>query len=77
MDAIVLKDVRKSFQGAPVLKSISATFKPGLIHGIVGRNGSGKTVLFKCICGFVPFEGDIKVFGRSIGRDVEMLSDAG
>lgn len=50
----------------------------GQIHGIVGRNGSGKTVLFKCICGLMhPEEGVIFVNGKRVGRDVDMPEDIG
>ncbi len=39
----------------------------GKIHGIIGRNGSGKTVLFKCICGFMaPTSGTIRVNGQAV-----------
>ena len=44
----------------------------------LGRNGSGKTMLMKCICGFVhPTEGEIKTDGRRVGKDVDYLPNAG
>lgn len=50
--------VVKRFRDQVVLKNVSISFEKGQIHGIVGRNGSGKTVLFKCICGLMhPEEG--------------------
>ena len=36
-----------------LLKDINVTFEQGKIYGIIGRNGSGKTLLFKCICGYI------------------------
>ena len=61
-----------------VLKNVSISFEKGQIHGIVGRNGSGKTVLFKCICGLMhPEEGVILVNGKRVGRDVDMPEDIG
>ena len=45
--------VNKYFGEEHVLKDVSHTFEKGKIHGIVGNNGSGKTVLMKCICGFL------------------------
>lgn len=50
--AVKVKNLTKSFGKEKVLKGISHTFEAGKIHGIMGFNGSGKTVMFKCICGF-------------------------
>ena len=56
--AISVKNISKDFGQERVLKSVSRDFETGKIHGIVGNNGSGKTVLMKCICGFLlPTEG--------------------
>lgn len=44
--------VCKSFGKETVLRDVSLTVKRGEIAGLVGNNGSGKTVLMKCICGF-------------------------
>ena len=49
---IEVRNVSKSFRGEAVLKDVSLKCEGGRIYGIVGYNGSGKTVLFKCICGF-------------------------
>ena len=49
---IEVNHVFKSFKEKEVLKDVSLTCESGKIYGIVGHNGSGKTVLFKCICGF-------------------------
>ena len=54
--AIRLKGLTKSFQKEKVLKNITHDFEKGKIHGIMGFNGSGKTVMFKCICGFLQPE---------------------
>ena len=71
-DVVILKDVSKSFKGHTVLDDISISFERNKIHGIVGRNGSGKTVLIKTICGFVkPDEGEVIVDGEHIGEDVD------
>lgn len=51
-DKIVVKNVSKMFGKEKVLDNVSLTVKKGSIVGIVGRNGSGKTVLFKLICGW-------------------------
>lgn len=75
---IEVQNVVKRFRDQVVLKNVSISFEKGQIHGIVGRNGSGKTVLFKCICGLMhPEEGVIFVNGKRMGRDVDMPEDIG
>lgn len=75
---IEVQNVVKRFRDQVVLKNVSISFEKGKIHGIVGRNGSGKTVLFKCICGLMhPEEGVIRVNGKRVGRDVDMPEDIG
>lgn len=75
---IEVQNVVKRFRDQVVLKNVSISFEKGKIHGIVGRNGSGKTVLFKCICGLMhQEEGVILVNGKRVGRDVDMPEDIG
>ena len=75
---IEVQNVVKRFRDQTVLKNVSISFEKGKIHGIVGRNGSGKTVLFKCICGLMhPEEGVILVNGKRVGRDVDMPESIG
>lgn len=69
---IQIMDVKKSFGTEEVLHGITREFEPGKIHGIVGNNGSGKTVLMKCICGFLrPTSGRILVDGKEVGKDMD------
>ena len=81
--------IYKSFDGKPVLEDISATFLPGEINMIIGRSGSGKTVLIKSIAGLFPVdEGEI-YYGdtlftsldfrqkKAIRRDVGMIFQGG
>ena len=76
--AISVQNVSKDFGQERVLKSVSRDFEKGKIHGIVGNNGSGKTVLMKCICGFlIPTEGTVTVNGKRVGRDVDFPPDLG
>ena len=75
---IQLQNLIKTFGQDTVLKGITHDFERGKIHGIVGNNGSGKTVMFKCICGFLqPTEGKVLVDGKQIGRDVDFPEDIG
>ena len=65
---IRVKNVSKSFKRQQILKDINLEVKEGTICGIIGRNGSGKTVLFKCICGFfLTDSGKIEVQGKEVG----------
>ena len=77
-NAIELHGLKKVFGQDIVLKGIDRDFERGKIHGVVGNNGSGKTVMFKCICGFLqPTEGYVLVDGKRIGRDVDFPEDIG
>lgn len=61
-----------------ILEDISLEIDSGEICGIVGRNGSGKTMLMKCVCGFIkPTEGEIKISGKKIGNDVDFPDSIG
>ena len=79
MDAVIeVKNVYKSFGEEEVLKDVSRSFEIGKIHGIVGNNGSGKTVLMKCICGFLkPTSGQIFVNYKEVGRETDFPEDVG
>ena len=68
MDNIIeVKNVSKNFRETRALDNISLDFERGKIHGIIGRNGSGKTVLMKCICGFMtPTSGEVLVNGEKV-----------
>lgn len=70
--------VTKVFGKTDVLKGISVEWENGKIHGLIGRNGSGKTMLMKCICGFVPVtNGIIKVRGKIVGKDIVIPPNIG
>jgi len=76
--AISVQNVSKSFGNEEILHGVSRDFEEGKIHGIVGNNGSGKTVLMKCICGFLlPTRGKIFVNYKQVGKDVDFPDDIG
>ena len=75
---IEVKNVYKSFKNIEVLHDVSLQADAGSICGIIGRNGSGKTVLFKCICGFLQSDrGEIQIEGKAVGKDKSTLSNLG
>lgn len=75
---IEIKNIDLTLQKNKILKGVSVSFERGKIHGLIGRNGSGKTMLMKCICGFVkPTNGEIFVDGKRIGKDCDFPESAG
>ena len=67
--SISVQHVYKDFNGEEVLRDVHHDFEAGKIHGIVGNNGSGKTVLFKCICGLYYLdEGQIWIQGKQMKK---------
>ncbi len=74
--SIVISQISKSFNGQEVLKQVNMNFDYGKIYGLVGRNGSGKTVFLKCMCGILrPDEGTITMDGHPINQ--EMMENFG
>lgn len=77
-EKIRIENVTKKFGSYAALDGISLNFEKGKIHGIIGRNGSGKTVLFKCICGFLRVDGGaVLVNGKQIGKEIEAPESIG
>lgn len=75
---IQVDDIVLRFKKDILLDHVSYQCEHGKIHGIVGRNGSGKTLLMKCICGFIrPNEGHIYVRDKEIGKDIDFTPDTG
>ena len=78
MNAIEIINLTKRFKEAVVLDNVSVNFEQGKVHGLIGRNGSGKTMLMKCICGIVPYQtGTVLVNGKQIGKDVDIPANVG
>ncbi len=68
-NVVEMKSVAKSFRNTEILSNINLTVKEGDILGIIGRNGCGKSVLFKLICGLMlPTKGKVKVWGKIISN---------
>lgn len=77
-NAIEINNLRMTFGRDEVLKGITHSFEKGKVHGIVGNNGSGKTVMMKCICGFLkPTSGTVTVNGNVIGRQEDFPKNLG
>ena len=71
---IQVNDIVLRFKKDILLDHVSYQCEQGKIHGIVGRNGSGKTLLMKCICGFIrPNEGHIMSETRRLVKILILL----
>ncbi len=78
MNIIEIKNLTLKFKEAVILDNINADFEAGKVHGLIGRNGSGKTMLMKCICGIVPYKtGMISVNGMIVGKDIDVPQSVG
>ena len=76
--AIKIENVNKNFGETTVLSNINIEFEQGKVHGLIGRNGSGKTMLMKCICGFVPISsGQILINGKVLKKDFDIPKNIG
>lgn len=70
---IELKNIEKKYNNNEVLKNINITFNEGNIYGIIGRNGSGKTILLKLLCGFIkPTSGIILYDNKVLNKDISI-----
>lgn len=68
----------KKFKDTCALNDVSISFEKNQIHGLIGRNGSGKTVLLKCICGLMNLSsGSIRLKGKEIGSEMQIPDDIG
>ena len=75
---IQVNNVTKQFKTQLVLNGISVNYEAGKIHGIIGRNGSGKTVFLRLLCGLLrPTSGTVAVGGKVLGEDVDFAPDTG
>ena len=76
--AVKLRNVTKRFKETTAVEGVTVSFETGKIYGIIGRNGSGKTVLFKCICGLLAVtDGEINVLGQNVGDGLHVPKGVG
>lgn len=69
MAKVCIRNVSKSIKKVEILKNISAEFEAGQVYGIVGENGSGKTMLFRVLSGLiVPQSGEITYNGKLVKK---------
>ncbi len=77
-NVVEIQNLTLKIKKQTILENICFSMEKGKIHGLIGRNGSGKTMLMKCICGFVrPSSGEVRVWGKLIGKDIDFPSSTG
>ena len=75
---IEIKNLTKKIKGNTVLENVNHTFESGKVYGLHGRNGSGKTMLLRSICGLIlPTEGSVVIDGKVVGKDIEFPESVG
>lgn len=75
---IQLKDVNKTIQGNPILCNINMRLESGRIYGLQGKNGSGKTMLMRALCGLIRYDsGQIDIDGKILGKDISFPESVG
>ena len=75
---IKIENLTKTFKGSKVLDNISYSFDSGKIYGLSGRNGSGKTMLMRAICGLIrPTDGFVEFAGKRLWRDISFPPNIG
>lgn len=73
-----IKGLTKKFKKRTVLRDINLSLEFGNIYGFIGANGSGKSVFFKTICGFLKLDkGTVTVNGKTIGKEIDFLPSLG
>ena len=78
MNVVDVQNVTLKMKDALILDHINFEVPAGTIYGLVGRNGSGKTMLMKAICGFIPVtEGKITVMGQVVGEKDKFAKNTG
>ena len=76
--SVELINVTKRIKGTAVLTNINLRLKAGRIYGMLGRNGSGKTMLIRMIAGLIrPTQGEVRVFGRQLGKELDFPESLG
>lgn len=75
---IELRNLSKSIRGVEILKDINLRFEGGNVYGIRGKNGCGKTMLMRCICGLIrPTKGEVDINGEILWKDIQLPRSIG
>ena len=75
---IEIKDISKELGGQAVLSNITLRLESGKVYGLKGRNGSGKTMLMRAVCGLIRLDrGEIAIDGEVLRKDISFPRSVG
>ncbi|MDR0914056.1 MAG: ATP-binding cassette domain-containing protein [Oscillospiraceae bacterium] len=75
---VTIKNLSKTIKGARVIDDISLQLTSGKIYGLAGKNGSGKTMLMRAICGLIrPTNGTVEIGSEVLGKDISFPRSCG
>ncbi len=75
---IIINNLTKKLSNTNVLDNINLKLESGKIYGFVGKNGSGKTMLMRAICGLInPTSGEIVIDNKVLGKDISFPDNVG
>ena len=78
MIEVELKNISKTIHKTPILHDINLKFHSGAIYGLKGKNGCGKTMLMRTICGLmIPSTGTVSINGKVLMKDIEFPESIG
>ncbi|WP_369361758.1 ATP-binding cassette domain-containing protein [Priestia megaterium] len=78
MTTIIASNLSKKIKKQYVLKDINYTFDTGMVYGLYGRNGSGKTMLLRALSGLIrPSEGSILIDNKKLHEDISFPPSIG
>lgn len=66
--AFAFQNLSSGYAGKTILHGLSGVIAPGEVTALIGPNGSGKSTLVKALGGFLPFDGDLSLFGRDLSK---------
>lgn len=75
---IEMRKMSKRIGGKEVLSEINFRFHGGVVYGLSGKNGCGKTMLMRSMCGLIyPTSGDVLVDGKRLGKEIDFIESCG
>lgn len=78
MSEIIIENLSKTIKNNKILDNVNLTFESGHVYGLVGRNGSGKTMLLRAICGLIfPDSGKVIIYGKQLHKDISFPESCG
>lgn len=78
MSEIIIENLSKTIKNNKILDNVNLTFESGHVYGLVGRNGSGKTMLLRAICGLIfPDSGKVIIDGKQLHKDISFPKSCG